>query len=599
MPRSTATESIDELGPTWREFRELLGGKVARPVALAAASLAAGFSEAIVLAALANIATVMVVHGTDVNVSLGPVSASVGVGAAFAVAFGMATLRLVLQLAVAWLPAKIAADVQAGLRRDLLTAYTQASWSVQSEDGEGVLQELMTSQVNQTTQIVIQILNAFSGTAMLLALTATALLLSPFAALAILAAATCLFLVLRPLAQMGRTAARDQSQAYLTQGSAVGEAVRLAEEEQVFGARDATRARIGTLISVVEDAVFRFQLLAGLVRNLYQGLVILMIIAGLFVLYLTEAGSYASLGAVVLMLVRASSYAQQFQGGYHSLHQLLPYLERIRGAVSRYSASSPPDGALVLPELDTIAFDSVGFSYREGIPVLRGATFSVEAGESVGIAGPSGAGKSTLIQILLRLRPPSAGRYLINGSPASSFRLEDWQRKVAYVPQEPRLLRGSVRDNIRFFRSISDSEIERAARLAHIHEDIVALPDGYDTVIGQVADAVSGGQRQRICIARALANRPSVLVLDEPTSALDMASEGAVQKSLSDLHGHVTLFIVAHRLSTLSNCDRIFGMEQGRLRAVASVSDLPDGNAYPQPTAALTSGRGQAQPHSP
>ena len=210
----------------------------------------------------------------------------------------------------------------------------------------------------------------------------------------------------------------------------------------------------------------------------------------------------------------------------------------------------------------------------------------MRTGESIGVVGPSGAGKSTLVQLLLRLREPAGGAYLVNGLPASSFLLDDWHERVAYVAQEPRVFRGSVRDNIRFFRPIDDTAIERAARMAHIHEDIVALPEGYDTVIGQIADAVSGGQRQRICIARALAAQPGILILDEPTSALDPASERAVQASLSELHGHVILFIIAHRHSTLTDCDRIFAMDAGRLQTLASVEDLPGIGAHipPGPT---------------
>lgn len=575
MPRSHSDKPFERVEGSWRQFRGLYRGNRSQVAVLIAASLAAGFSEAIVLAAIANVATAMVIQANVLHVNLGPLTVHVGVGAALGAALAVAAVRLALQLVISWLPAKIAADIQARLRGDLLAAYTQASWPVQAEDREGLLQELMTSQINQTTQVVVQVILTFSGTAMFLSLLAAALLLSPSAALAILAAAIGLFFLLRPLARLGRAAGRELSQANVLHASGVGETVRLAEEAQVFGAAPATRVRIGKLISSAQDAFFRFQLLGGLVRNLYQGLVIVLIIAGLFAIYLTGAGIPASLGAVVLMLVRASTYAQQFQNGYQSLNQLSPYLERIESATARYSASAQPDGARELAEIDAVAFDAVSFSYRTGIPVLREMSFSVRAGESIGVVGPSGAGKSTLVQLLLRLREPTAGSYLVNGHPASSFRLEDWRRRVAYVPQEPRVLRGSVRDNIRFFRPISDAGVERAARSAHIHDTILALPEGYDTVIGQIADAVSGGQRQRICLARALAADPGVLILDEPTSALDGASEAAVQASLSELHGHVTLFIIAHRLSTLSNCDRIFAMDQGRLQEFNSIVDLP------------------------
>lgn len=558
------------------QLRDLYGGIKLLALALVSASVVAGLAEAIVLAVIANVATAMVVHASSINIDFGPITGHIGIGTALGVALVVAAVRLLLQLVIAWLPARIAADIQATMRRNLLAVYTQASWPIRSEDHDGLVQELMTSQVNQTTQIVLQVLTAFSGSAMFLSLTAAALLVSPFAALAILAAAICLFVLLRPLAHLGRIAGRDLSQANVDYASGVGEAVRLAEEERVFGAGAATRERIGVLIADAHDAFFRFQLSQGLVRSLYQGVIVLLIVGGLFALHLSSAGSYASLGAVVLMLVRASTYGQQFQAGFQALHQLTPYLERIKSAADRYGAAVPLDGTHALSQVDTAEFDGVTFSYRAGTNVLQEVSFSVGADESIGVVGPSGAGKSTLVQLLLRLREPATGSYLINGIPASSFRLSDWQKQVAYVSQEPRIFRGSVRENVRFFRLISDSAIERAAQLAHIHDDILALPDGYDTVIGQVADAVSGGQRQRICLARALAGEPSILVLDEPTSALDAASETAVQRSLSELRGNVMLFIVAHRLSTLSSCDRIFAIQAGRLQAFASLAALAD-----------------------
>jgi ATP-binding cassette subfamily B protein len=182
--------------------------------------------------------------------------------------------------------------------------------------------------------------------------------------------------------------------------------------------------------------------------------------------------------------------------------------------------------------------------------------------------GPSGAGKSTLVQLLLRMRTPTAGRFLLGALPVDDIDLVSWRRHVAYVPQEPRLLDGTVADNIRFHRDIDQASVERAARLAHIDHVIRAMPQGYDTVVGQRADAVSGGQRQRLCLARALAGNPSVLVLDEPTSALDRDSEAAIQATLRELRGRLTMFIVAHRPSLLEICDRIFELDRGHLRVL-------------------------------
>ena len=192
-----------------------------------------------------------------------------------------------------------------------------------------------------------------------------------------------------------------------------------------------------------------------------------------------------------------------------------------------------------------------------GQPVLSDISFEVDRGEAVGVVGPSGAGKLTLVQILLQLRTPETGRYLVNGVPAEQFARDDWHRRVAYVPQEPRLIHASVADNIRYFRSLDDEAVERTGRLARIHDDVLRWSNGYDTIVGPRADAVSGGQQQRICLARALAAQPEVIVLDEPTSSLDPRSEVLIQESLIALKSEVTLFIVAHRMSTLEVCDRV------------------------------------------
>ncbi len=151
---------------------------------------------------------------------------------------------------------------------------------------------------------------------------------------------------------------------------------------------------------------------------------------------------------------------------------------------------------------------------------------------------------------------------------------------MAYVPQEPRLFSASVADNIRFLRQLGAASVERAARLAHVHDEIMAMPAGYDTMIGQQADAVSGGQKQRICLARALAGSPEILLLDEPTSALDMLSEAAVETSLKSLHGAVTIFIIAHRLSVLGICDRALVLENGRISAFGPLEELARADAY-------------------
>jgi len=178
------------------------------------------------------------------------------------------------------------------------------------------------------------------------------------------------------------------------------------------------------------------------------------------------------------------------------------------------------------------------------------------------------------------LRRPQHGRYLVNGTPVERFVRGDWHTRVVYVPQEPRLLHATVAENIRFERELDDEAVEQAARLAHIHDEIMQWPEGYDTVVGPRADAVSGGQKQRLCLARALVAKPEVLVLDEPTSALDPSSEALIQQSLNALKHELTLFIIAHRMSTLDICDRVMVIQDGQLMAFDTIALLQQHNDY-------------------
>ena len=415
----------------------------------------------------------------------------------------------------------------------------------------------------------------------------SALAFNVVAAFGVLLTALGLFALLRPLSTVGSRQARVASRASLNYAAGVNEAVRVAEETQVFGVAGAQRHKIAGLVRAVQIPFFRMQVIFRLVPGIYQSLIYLLVAGALALLYTTGAGHIASLGAVVLLLVRAGTYGQQVQAFYTAVGQALPYLERVQQAQEHYGASAPLPAQRRLAAVNVLALEHVGFAYEPGRATLSDITFAVSAGETVGIVGPTGAGKSTLVQIILGLREPSSGRYLIDGTPAQQFRHEDWCKAFSYLSQEPRLLHASVADNIRFFRDLSDDAVEHAARLAGIHSEIVKWPKGYNTVVGPRADAVSGGQQQRICLARALASQPEVLVLDEPTSALDPHAEQLIRESLAALKHHLTLFVVAHRISTLDTCERVMVIVDGRLQAFDTRGALLSDSAYYRSASAL------------
>jgi ATP-binding cassette, subfamily B, bacterial MsbA len=213
-----------------------------------------------------------------------------------------------------------------------------------------------------------------------------------------------------------------------------------------------------------------------------------------------------------------------------------------------------------------IVFDKVHFSYEPEKPVLQGTDFVAEGGRTLAIVGPSGAGKSTVIALLLGFHAPRSGRISIDGQDIATIARPDLRRAIAYVSQAPYLFEGTVADNIRYGRAdASDADIREAATLAQAHTFIMALPQGYDTPLGENGLTLSGGQRQRLSIARAIVRKAPILLLDEATSALDTESERLVQQALDSVMQGRTTIVIAHRLSTVRKADLIAVMQEGRI----------------------------------
>lgn len=224
-----------------------------------------------------------------------------------------------------------------------------------------------------------------------------------------------------------------------------------------------------------------------------------------------------------------------------------------------------------------VAFEHVAFQYatRPDVPVLKDVSFAARPGERIALVGPSGAGKSTIASLLLRFYTPVDGRILIDGRDAQDYDLTALRERMAIVPQEVLLFGGSIRENIAYGRpGASDAEIEAAARKANAHEFIERFPEGYGTIVGERGVQLSGGQRQRIAIARAVLKDPAILILDEATSSLDNASEKLVQDALDELMKGRTSLVIAHRLSTVRNADRILVLDHGTVVQSGAHDDL-------------------------
>jgi len=215
------------------------------------------------------------------------------------------------------------------------------------------------------------------------------------------------------------------------------------------------------------------------------------------------------------------------------------------------------------------------FPSRPDIAALDGIDLTIRPGETVALVGPSGAGKTTVIQLIQRFWDPQAGRVTLDGVDLRDLARVDLRSRIALVPQDPVIFAASAAENIRLGRpEASDAEVQAAARAAHAHDFIAALPQGYDTALGERGVMLSGGQRQRIAIARAMLRDAPILLLDEATSALDAESEALVQAAVGRLAQGRTTIVVAHRLATVKQADRIVVLDQGRIAAQGSHDQL-------------------------
>jgi ATP-binding cassette subfamily B protein len=565
-----------------RLLAPLLAGSRSRLVVLAVVSLVSGLAEAGVLVLIARIGVALTAGSSRIALSLGPVAAfHAGIPTWLGVAAGLTLVKFGLQVWSARLAAALMARELARGRKSLFRLFLKASWGLQAQEREGHLQELMTTYANNAAAVLGALVQGITGLSTLAALLAAALAVNGFAALSVLVVITLLLTVLRPFRKGVRRRSGVAARAQLDFATALTESTLLAQEIRIFNAGDHMQRRMEASIDAHSGAFLRARFLGGILPTFYQSAALAFIVAALGVAYAVRPGDLASLGAVLLVVIRSLSQGQLLQSVYQYLHESAPYLDTLETEAEAYRGTAVESEGEPVGRIRAIAFEHVWFEYERGHPVLRDISFRASRGEVIGIVGPSGSGKSTLVQILLRLRQPASGRVVADDRAVDGLSLDEWYERVTFVPQEPRLFSASVADNIRFFREgIADTAVERAARAAHLHDEVLGFPRGYETPAGERGGQLSGGQRQRVCIARALVGDPDVVVLDEPTSALDAKSELAIRETLTELASRAIVFVIAHRLSTLDACDRIMVLVAGELQGFDEPARLELDSAF-------------------
>lgn len=514
--------------------------------------------------------------------SIGPVLGhTVSVGAALAVGAGAVALRLCLGLIANYVSAALSASVTMDQRRRLAAAYLGTSWDVQQSEPSGRLQELLTSFVNRFTVAMTSISQGVTAALSLVGFLSTGLFVDPVATIAVLGALAVLIAVLTPLRRRIRARSNVSVQSNLAFSGGVSELGSLGMEMQVFGVQQPFADRIETLTEFAAHNQRQVLVLTGALTPVYTFLAYAAVFGGVAVLDVVGVGNLGAIGAVMLLMVRSLSYGQQLLSVSGNLASSTPFLERFEKALERYEGNPSNSGHSIPPSALPLEARGVSFEYNSGRLALSELTIRIDRGEVIGVIGPSGAGKSTLAQLLLGLRDPSEGQICVGGVDLRDIDRSWWSARVAFVAQEALLFTGTVAENLRFFRDgIGAEDLRKSAAQANLLEEVLSLPDGFDTHLGERGNQLSGGQRQRLSIARALVGHPDLLVLDEPTSALDGNSEALIRDTLTDLKGRVTIVIIAHRLSTLDMCDRIMVVEGGQMTALGTPAELRQSSAF-------------------
>lgn len=346
---------------------------------------------------------------------------------------------------------------------------------------------------------------------------------------------------------------------------------------RAFGRESHEQHRFELASRQVRKAFFKVERVSALVHPLSEVLTVSLLLAILLVVAIRTPGQMAVSLTFLVLLYRLQPRVKQLDFDRVALDALSASIEEVRRLLDESDKPYLRSGRRVPASIEKgITFENVSFHYDAGKgAALQQVTCSIKVGETTAFVGPSGAGKSSLISLICRFYDPSSGRLLIDGIALPEFNLAWWRNQIAVVSQEVYLFNATVAENIAYGKlGATHQELVEAARKAHALEFIEALPEGFETIVGDHGLRFSGGQRQRLALARAFIRDPQILILDEATNSLDLISEGVVQDALEEFGRNRTVLIVAHRISTIMHADKVIVLDLGKVVESGTVTQL-------------------------
>jgi ABC-type multidrug transport system fused ATPase/permease subunit len=489
---------------------------------------------------------------------------------------GLFILKAAVLFFTNFIAALATSSYEKNLRHNLFKLTLYDSWPYLIKQKVGYLDQLLVTDVNSSSGLIASLVTAAIMFTKLVVFTFVAINFSLPITLFALVLGLLTFFIFKPFFYWNRTMSRKLSNMYKELAHFVNENIIGMKTVKSMFVEQPVIKRGKDFFEKIRGFRIRVAVYQHLTSALMQPISFIIIMAIFAFSYKTKLFNFASFAVIVYAINQIFSQIQAGLGHLHGMISSTPYLVN----VMNYQASArqnieKDEGRKNFAFRDSLEFTDISFSYNVNQEILKHINLSVKRGEMIGLVGPSGSGKTTMVDLLLRLFQPATGRIQLDGTNINDISLRAWRTNVGYVSQDIFLLNDTIENNIKFYNdNLTKKEVEKFAKVANIFDFISSLPDKFSTIIGERGILLSGGQRQRIILARVLARNPQLLILDEATSALDNESEVQIQKAIERLKGKITVLVIAHRLTTVKNCDQIFILKDGEIVEKGGAKEL-------------------------
>lgn len=488
-------------------------------------------------------------------------------------------LRFVVVVFYSYFVAKIYTGYEIETKNHLLESTLEADWPYLIKQKLGRLETLIKIDSGQSSGMLNAVSTLLMTLATLSAYILIAINISQTVTFAALLFGGIVLVLLKPLFSFARMLSHKISQINVAIAHHINESIVGIKTLKALGAERQVVSLGEQFFTNLRNLQLRLAVIGKISVESIQPLGIIFITIIIAFAFYKTSYNLGALAALIYLIQRIFLYTQNIQGTMYNISSTLPYVENVTLYLEEAEKAKESSSSHLLGEAfrfnEKLVFKSVSFSYNNRQEALQSISFTVKKGELVGFIGPSGAGKTTIFDLLLRFLSPTAGEISIDGKDIYSISISDWRKNISYVSQDIFILTDTIFNNIKFFdESVTKDDIEKASKMAQIYDFIEALPKKFNTIVGERGALLSAGQRQRIALARALARKPKILLLDEATSALDNESEKHIQKAIDNLKGEVTILVIAHRISTVLDSDKLFVVEKGQIAESGDPSEL-------------------------